>query len=53
MYGASLLRRRQVDTNQGEECDLGALNGVKLDTDGNPSGAGVVDCAADCRIPGG
>ena len=42
-----------VDTNQGEECDLGALNGVKLDTDGNPSGAGVVDCAADCRIPGG
>lgn len=44
-----------VDTDLGEECDMGALNGVAVDADGAPSQAADAQilCAADCTIPPG
>ena len=39
-----------VDTSMGEECDLGDLNGAKLDSKGEPSDAGTVLCDVTCRI---
>jgi len=43
----------KVDTDRDEQCDLGALNGVKLDVDGKPSDSGdaKVHCQPDCVIP--
>jgi cysteine-rich repeat protein len=42
-----------VDTDRGEECDLGDRNGVKLDSNMTPSTASdaMVYCTADCMIP--
>jgi hypothetical protein len=42
-----------VDVDLDEECDFGALNGLKLDSKGNPSNAldAYVYCTADCEIP--
>jgi cysteine-rich repeat protein len=42
-----------VDTDRGEECDLGDLNGLKLDGNMKPTEdpAGVFYCTADCMIP--
>jgi hypothetical protein len=53
-----------VDTNQGEECDLGKLNGVCLDASGNPPDGGQgypgdagcpedtqIYCTMSCQIP--
>jgi fibro-slime domain-containing protein len=48
-----------ADTDRGEECDLGLLNGVPLDKDGNPStddpdaGTSFIHCNTDCTIPKG
>jgi fibro-slime domain-containing protein len=43
-----------VDTDRGEECDLGPNNGVKLDADRNPSETdGQLYCRPDCSIPTG
>jgi fibro-slime domain-containing protein len=44
-----------VDTNLGEECDMGALNGVAVDANGNAaSGPDTqVLCSRDCTIPPG
>ena len=43
-----------LDTDLGEECDLGPQNGVKLDADRNPSDPdGQVYCNPDCSIPVG
>ena len=41
-----------LDTYQGEQCDMGALNGVKLDADLQPSNApdARVYCFNDCTI---
>ena len=41
-----------VDTQRGEECDLGDRNGLRLDRDENPSDAldALVYCTADCKI---
>lgn len=41
----------QVDSDHGEACDLGSLNGVKLDTDLRPSQGGLVYCTDECIIP--
>lgn len=42
-----------VDTVLREECDLGPLNGLRLDRDLNPSSAtdAEVYCTSDCSIP--
>jgi len=40
-----------VDTDRGEQCDLGDLNGVKLDSKLEPSDSGIVYCDVSCRIP--
>jgi fibro-slime domain-containing protein len=42
-----------VNPEIGETCDLGALNGVRLDIDGHPSNStdAMVRCLTDCRIP--
>lgn len=42
-------------TGEDEECDLGPLNGLRLDRDLNPSAAtdAVVYCTSDCTIPSG
>jgi hypothetical protein len=40
-----------VDSYMGEECDLGDLNGVKLDSNSVPSDAGTVRCDVTCRVP--
>jgi fibro-slime domain-containing protein len=41
-----------VDTDRAEECDLGPRNGVKLDTEHNPTDTdGQVYCKPDCTIP--
>ncbi len=44
-----------VDTDLGEVCDMGALNGVAVDASGNPSSApdAQVLCTTDCAIPPG
>jgi cysteine-rich repeat protein len=44
-----------IDTNLGEECDLGDQNGMKLDNNGEPSDAAdaFVHCQEDCSIPPG
>ena len=44
-----------VDTNRGEECDLGSQNGKTLDRNGLPStdAGALVYCATDCKIPPG
>ena len=43
-----------LDTDRKEECDLGPLNGVKLDAERNPSEPeGQVYCKPDCSIPEG
>jgi fibro-slime domain-containing protein len=44
-----------VDTDLGEACDMGPLNGVAVDSNGTPSQApeAQVLCAADCTIPPG
>jgi fibro-slime domain-containing protein len=44
-----------VDTDRGEQCDLGSNNGVSLDSSGNPSSApdAQIYCTADCNIPPG
>ena len=39
-----------VQTNHGEQCDMGSLNGVPLDGNGNPSQNGIVQCEKDCTI---
>jgi cysteine-rich repeat protein len=40
-----------VDTDQGEQCDMGVLNGVPLDVAGNPTDAGnTIECTTDCMI---
>ena len=42
-----------LDTNLGEQCDMGALNGVPVDANGNPTGpntGGWVLCNTDCMI---
>jgi fibro-slime domain-containing protein len=43
----------KADTDRNEQCDLGPLNGVKLDVDGKPSDSGdaKVHCQQDCVIP--
>jgi fibro-slime domain-containing protein len=57
MFGCLMPHRcgdGSVDTNLGEECDLGALNGVFLDASGNAStlaAGGTVECTTDCKIP--
>ena len=41
-----------VQTNLGEECDMGELNGVHLDGNGNPTdGGGWVYCSTSCLLP--
>jgi fibro-slime domain-containing protein len=42
-----------IDTNLGEECDLGPRNGQKLDASKNPSDASdaAIYCTTDCTIP--
>ena len=42
-----------LDSDRGEECDLGAWNGLTLDQNLNPTNdpTGIVYCTADCRIP--
>jgi len=42
-----------VDPQSGEMCDLGPLNGVAVDVNGNPTdgGYGVVLCDFRCQIP--
>jgi hypothetical protein len=44
-----------IDTNLGEECDLGDQNGVNLDSAGNPADppAGFIHCQTNCTIPPG
>jgi cysteine-rich repeat protein len=44
-----------LDTDRGEQCDLGDLNGVKLDREYQPTDdpAGMVYCTPDCWIPAG
>jgi fibro-slime domain-containing protein len=44
-----------VDTDLGEQCDMGSLNGVAVDASGNPSSApdAQVLCTIDCTIPPG
>jgi len=44
-----------VDTDLGEECDLGDSNGRKLDGNLSPTTdpSGQVYCSADCTIPPG
>jgi cysteine-rich repeat protein len=37
-----------VDTDLGEECDFGDLNGVPLDSSGQPSDTGTVFCDEHC-----
>ena len=39
-----------VDTDWGEECDLGDLNGMAVDSKLAPSDAGTVLCDENCRI---
>ena len=41
------------DPDRGEECDFGALNGLVLDSNLNPTDdpAGILYCTTDCRIP--
>jgi len=38
-----------VDTNLGEQCDLGKNNGVRLDGDGIPSDSGRIQCSTECK----
>ena len=42
-----------TDTNLGEQCDMGALNDVKVDVNGKQSDAAgsMVECDKDCQIP--
>ena len=44
-----------ADTNLGEECDLGSLNGVALDANDQPSDSpdAKIHCQTDCTIPPG
>ena len=44
-----------VDTDHGEECDLGNKNGVALDHSGAPSTdpSAQIDCTTECKIPPG
>jgi cysteine-rich repeat protein len=44
-----------IDTNLGEECDLGDKNGATLDNSGDPADppTGFVHCQNDCTIPPG
>ena len=57
MFGCLMPHRcgdGSVDTNIGEQCDLGALNGVPLDASGNATtitAGGTVECTTDCKIP--
>ena len=46
----------KADTDLGEECDLGARNGLKLDSDRQPLSdqsdpSGRIYCTSDCLIP--
>lgn len=41
----------RVQPALGEECDLGNLNGVKLDSNRNPDPSGRVLCDSICRVP--
>jgi cysteine-rich repeat protein len=41
----------KVDTGIGEQCDLGDLNGVKLDSNSVPSDMGTVRCDVNCGFP--
>ncbi|HEX7508708.1 MAG TPA: hypothetical protein VF550_18195, partial [Polyangia bacterium] len=48
----------KVDTDLGEECDLGDRNGLKLDSQLQPvsdpnDAAAQVFCSTDCLIPSG
>ena len=41
-----------LDADHGEQCDLGPLNGVRLDANGNPTGpGGCMYCSTDCIVP--
>ncbi len=41
-----------IQTNLGEECDFGSLNGVQLDANGNPTDAGGChSCSTGCKVP--
>jgi len=42
-----------IDTDLGEECDMGSKNGQTLDSSGNPSNApdAQIYCTTDCKIP--
>jgi hypothetical protein len=42
-----------VDTNRGEDCDLGGQNGKVLDRNGLPStdADALIYCTTDCKIP--
>jgi len=44
-----------IDTNLGEECDLGDQNGVNLNISGEPADPpdGFIHCNPDCTIPAG
>jgi hypothetical protein len=44
-----------VDTDRGEECDLGSNNGVTLDRNKSPSTdpSALVYCTSVCKIPPG
>ena len=55
MFGCLMPHRcgdGSVDTNLGEVCDLGALNGLPLDASGNATtlaAGGTVECTTDCK----
>ena len=41
-----------VDTENGEMCDLGPLNGVCFDTQGNPAQSScTIECTKNCKMP--
>jgi cysteine-rich repeat protein len=40
-----------IDSDRGEQCDLGDLNGVPLDPNGQPSDTGMLSCTKNCLIP--
>jgi hypothetical protein len=39
-----------LDTSLGEECDMGSLNGMRIDTNGNPT-VSCPYCSTNCTIP--
>jgi len=52
MHDTSLLCDSIIDSDRGEECDLGERNGVPLDPNGQLSDTGIVLCDRNCRFFG-